>query len=200
MKLLEDLKRARELLSAWPGAWAVCGGVAAAVYRDTPRYTADIDIALIDTSDKTAKAIAAEIAGALGYRPQIGFVTDQHGRLIKEEALVIGREDHASGYVGIDFLLPVLPWIRPAVQRAQANLLDFGFAKLPTVTVEDLFVAKLFALQGTPERHADLDDLTSMARARPAFDEPYFRAQLKAHGLQVPAELERLLRQALSAR
>jgi len=38
---------------------------------------------------------------------------------------VIGREREDSSYVGIDFLLPVLPWISDAIERAQANQLDY---------------------------------------------------------------------------
>jgi hypothetical protein len=194
MKLFHDLRRVTELLLPYRGCWAVCGGVAAAIYRETPRYTADIDIALIDHPDRDAASIAAGVAEVMGYKPKAGFITDQAGKLIPAQALVIARDDGAGGYVGLDFLLPVLPWIASAVRRAQANLLDFGFAELPAITPEDLFVAKLFALQGSPERVTDLDDLISMAKAVSPFDLNYFEKRAAEFQLTVPAPVAKLLK------
>jgi hypothetical protein len=139
VKLFDALKRTVAILDQYRACWALCGGVAASVYRDTPRFTGDIDIAIINTAGNAAKDIAQEVCKTLGYKPLAGWVTDHAGELIRPQALVLGREDNQGTFVGIDFLLPVLPWIPLAVERAQANCLDFGFALLPTITLEDLW-------------------------------------------------------------
>lgn len=158
MRILQSLKRTIELLTPWEGSYAICGGVAACLYRETPRYTGDIDIAIIDSSSKSAHEIAETVLKGLGYEPIVGFVTNHRGELMQQVALVVGREADQSKYSGIDFLLPVLDWVEPAVRRAQHNKLDFGFAQIASLTPEDLIVAKLFALQGAPERTHDLDE------------------------------------------
>jgi hypothetical protein len=170
MKLFANLKRATAVLEKYPGAWAICGGVAACVYRDTPRFTGDLDIAVVDHPLAPAREIALAVTTALGYSPIVGFVTDQHGKLLEQQALIVGRESGEGLYVGIDFLLPVLPWVEGAVVRAQANLLDYGFAEIPTITPEDLIVAKLYAYQGNPERPFDLDDVRSILRNQKTLD------------------------------
>ena len=193
MKIFQSLKTVTNLLKPFDGSWAVCGGIAACVYRDVPRFTGDIDIALGCTSSANPIDIANSILSSLGYVPMVGFVTDQTGRLIQQQALVIGREKEPGTYLGVDFLLPVLPWVQGAVSRAQENRLDYGFDRLPTVTLEDLCLAKLYALQGTPERHTDRDDIESILRAAARFDLGYFRAGLQSLKLSLPIDLEKLV-------
>lgn len=186
MKLFSVLKQVVQLLEPHNGSWAICGGVAASVYRDTPRYTGDIDIVLLDRPLLTAQQIAEQIASALGYEPIAGFLTDQKGELIKAQALVVGREQNDTGFLGLDFLLPVLPWVSDAVTRAQSNKFDFGFSLLPTITIEDLCIAKLFAVQGTPDRVIDMDDLIAMTRSAKSFDRAFFENRVTRYGLRVP--------------
>lgn len=193
MKLFHYLKRAAELLQPYSGCWAICGGVAACLYRDTPRYTGDIDFAMIDTPTKSAKDIAVEIAQGLGYKPVVGFATNQNRTLIEGPALVVGRESEDGRYVGIDFLLPVMPWIAPAVARAQSNLLDYGFAKLPTIPPEDLILAKLMAYQSSPERHKDLDDMQSILSHMQGLDLVFLRQSIREMNLEVPDQLAKLI-------
>ena len=193
MRLFQSLKEVVSHLAPWTGCWAVCGGIAACIYRDTPRYTGDIDIAIVDHADLGASEIAESIVRALNYKPKIGFVTDQYGKLIQSRALIMGRETVAGSYIGIDFLLPSLAWIPDAVKHAQSNQLDFGFAKLPTITPEDLFIAKLFALQGTPTRTTDLDDLLSIARTQVVLDKEYLDIATQKYNLSIPTSVKELL-------
>lgn len=193
MKLYDNLKHAARLLAPWQGYWAICGGIAACLYRETPRFTGDIDIALVDLPQRKAIQIAEATAQALGYKPLHGWVSDQNGNLIKETALIVGRESTSGSYVGIDFLLPVLPWIQPAVQRAQSNCLDYGFATLPTVTAEDLIIAKLFAFQGTPQRHQDLDDIESILRNSKLLNRALIKQLVTQFELSLPPSVGALL-------
>jgi hypothetical protein len=192
MKLFQSLKRTVEILAPWPDCWAICGGVAAAIYRPTPRYTGDIDIVLVDAPSLPAAKLAEQVVTALGYKPIAGWIADRQGKLIGSQALVVGREAPGGSYIGIDFLLPVLPWITEAVRRAQFNRLDFGFANLPTITPEDLLIAKLFAFADSPERMADLDDLISICSSSIALDEEYLRERIARYGLSIPSQLERI--------
>jgi hypothetical protein len=193
MQLFQALKQAVSILQKHHGCWAVCGGVAASIYRDIPRFTGDIDIAIVEHGEIPARDLAEQIISALGYTPMAGWVTDQYGNLLTPQALVLGRESGGGTYVGIDFLLPVLPWVDPAVRRAQANLVDYGFARVPTLCIEDLIISKLFALQGTPSRILDLDDVLSMVRATPTVDRSYLKEGCAKYALAIPPELQKLL-------
>lgn len=186
MKLFQDLKRVISHLEKFPGCWGICGGIAAAIYRDTPRFTGDIDFMISHFGEYSAEEIAHGVIQSMGFKPIAGWVTDEKGKVIESQALVIGRVDNNEKYVGIDFLLPVLPWIQEAVERAQLNLLDYGFARIPTITVEDIFISKLFAYQGTPTRHNDLDDVQSILRTSPDLDRQYLLDRLKKYQIVIP--------------
>lgn len=183
MKLFEDLKRVTTILSRWPNTWAICGGIAASIYRDTPRFTADIDIMLIDSQDQTATEIATSAARALNFKPIDGWITDQNGNLIKEQALVSCRNDEKGSYIGIDFILPIMPWVSESVLRAQHNKLDFGFDFLPTITTEDLIIAKIYAYSGQPSRLLDLDDIKALLNSKIEINKNYIEAQIKRYNL-----------------
>jgi hypothetical protein len=189
MKILKSLSLVSDLLAASGGEWAICGGIAACIYRDTPRYTGDIDIALSTSVLPSPEDKAREVARELGYDPIAGFLTDQFGSLLPGVSLIVGRESKTSGYVGIDFLLPVLPWVEGAVSRAQTNLLDFGFARLPTIRPEDLIVAKLYAFQGTPARTTDLDDVRSILGHFEPLDKNFISKRLDELTISLPREL-----------
>jgi hypothetical protein len=194
MKIFEKLKLATSILERSGCEWAICGGVAACLYRETPRYTGDIDFCLTDCPARPAIEIAREAAHALGYSPIEGFVTDHHGELVKGPALIVGREDQAGAYLGVDFLLPVLPWILPAVKRAQSNRLDYGFARLPTIVPEDLVVAKIIAFQGSAERLQDLDDIQSIVKQMKMLDIKMIQELCREYDVEISSEVKQRLR------
>jgi hypothetical protein len=43
------------------------------------------------------------------------------------------------------------------VRRAQANEVDFGFGRVPALTIEDVVLSKLYALMAARLRAKDLD-------------------------------------------
>lgn len=129
----------------------------------------------------------------MGYKPKAGFVTDQFGKLIKAQALIVGREELPGSYTGIDFLLPSVPWVDQAVARAQHNKLDYGFAKVATLTPEDLIVAKIYAFQGNPERHVDLEDVMSILQSTKPLDKGYILQACGRLALKPPASAASLL-------
>ena len=185
MKLFSELKRVARQLSTCEGRWAVCGGVAASLYRESPRFTGDIDIAVIDAEGDSARTLAERVLRELGYRPALGFVPNPSGGGAQTMALLIGRGDMQSTFIGINFLLPIFPWVPTAVARAQSNLVDYGFSRLPTLTVEDMIVAKLCALRSSPARIQDKDDILSMLGFRP-IDAQYIARQARTLGIPLP--------------
>ena len=189
MQIFDKLKQIILELQPYQGKWAICGGVAACLYRAEPRFTGDIDIVLGGIPVQEAIEFAEEILKHLGYKPILGFISDLDGKLIKGPGLIVAREDQHKAFVGIDFLLPVQPWIEPAVHRAQSNLIDYGFSKVPTITPEDLIIAKLFALQSAPSRPYDLDDILSILSSVKKIDFGCIRQAVAEYSIKVPPEV-----------
>lgn len=75
------------------------------------------------------------------------------------------------------------------MQRAQSHSVDFGFAKIPTMTREDVIIAKAFALAIEPNRFQDLDDLKSMFSTNRKMDLAYLKGELQRHTLQIPRSI-----------
>jgi hypothetical protein len=104
--------------------------------------------------------------------------------------LVIGRDPADRFRMGVDFILPEMPWFLPALDRAQNNRIDFGFGPLPTLTVEDVIVSKLYALKNDARRFKDLDDLQSILRRGLNLDFQYLSDRMRVLSLPFPRELE----------
>lgn len=185
MKLFSELKRVASSMSAYPGAWALCGGVVASIYRQSPRFTADVDIAVVAWGGQTPEEIASQVLLSLGYQPIAGFIPNLSSGPDEPHALICGRAEGDDRFIGIDFLLPTFTWVPAAVARAQQNMVDYGFSKLPTVTVEDLLIAKLQALPNS-ERTQDLDDIRSILLEWKNLDQVYLKQQLVRLGVSTP--------------
>jgi hypothetical protein len=125
-----------------------------------PRLTQEVDIALVAEDPVASRERAEAVLRALGHEIALGWIASS--RVGDPVALVIGRPPRESSGTTVDFLLPSLPWVEPAVERAQDDLIDFGFARVPTVTPEDIIVAKTFALTIEPRRFQDMDDTRSI--------------------------------------
>ncbi len=186
MKLFDTLKLVTQELKNHNTTWAICGGIAASIYRETPRFTGDIDIALVDGNNSSALDIAESICKNLGHTPIRGFISDQEGKLSSGPALIASRDDVTSTYHGVDFLLPSVPWITNAVALAQKNVIDYGFAALPTLTPEDLIISKIYAYSDAPDRPYDLDDILSIQAALPKIDYKYISEKCRELKLRPP--------------
>jgi len=188
MKIFQELRRVFEALQPFEGYWCLCGGVAASVYGAEGRFTNDIDVALMDTPSQTANEVASQVLQQLGYQAMLGFVRDpNHSSSQQVLGLLVGRVSGNDAFVGVDFLLPVFPWVEDAVTRAQLARFDFGFAKIPTIQPEDLLIAKLHALRDAPERGVDLLDIRSMMRASHSLDFEYLNRKLLQYNLTLPS-------------
>ena len=164
-------------------SFAVAGGFAADLYRLEPRLTMDVDLVILidDKAMETAKAVVEAIglrAGILRRADLAGGPLFAIKRKSTKPCMVVGRKAHDSTGEGVDILLPEIPWVERAVLRAKNNLVDFGFGSIPALTVEDVIIAKLYALQSADLRAKDLDDLQSIFAAKPALNIPYIAGQI----------------------
>jgi hypothetical protein len=160
--------------------FAICGGVAASIYRRTPRFTNDLDLAVVVPGAQGAdleRNLAIEFLQRLGYKTSLGWfpgATHTDARVI---FAVIGK---TQGFVpSIDLLLPSLAWVRDAVLRAQDNLIDYGFAKLATIKPEDLIISKAYVLSIDPARPDDRRDISEILSNDVIADQDYLQQALK---------------------
>lgn len=180
-------------LERFKGQYAVAGGLAASLYRERPRLTNDIDIALDTGGSDKSKSAAMSLLKELQLKPSLGWIAGGSAALGSPIALVIGHAEGDEYGASIDFLLPAFPWLAPALSRAQENMIDFGFAVLPTLTPEDLIIAKAFALSLEPNRFQDLDDLQSIFSNEQDLDRLFLVRELERLKLSLPTQLASIL-------
>ena len=185
MTPIELLRLVREPLLKGGCRFAVCGGIASSVYRTNFRTTNDIDIALSFPEEKreiSEKEFAMNFLESLGIKNYLGWIP---GIATKDDSnvfLVVG--ELGNFLPNIDFILPNLPWVRQAVDRAQKNLVDFGFGDIPTVTPEDLIISKVFSLSIEPARVQDQSDIDSILAGKAIRDSAYLEENLRKLGLK----------------
>jgi hypothetical protein len=199
MSLESLFKEATRELTAREVQYAVAGGLAASLYRKEPRLTMDVDLVILTEADSVKTAVA--VLEAIGLEAGIARQADLAGgplfairRRNTPPCMVIGRLAGKSHPEGVDILLPSMPWARDAVLRAQDNKVDFGFGPVPALTLEDIILAKLYALTAGMPRPKDMDDLQSIFEADGIeLDTPYLAGQMKRLKLAVPATTEPFL-------
>jgi hypothetical protein len=166
-------------------SFAVCGGIASSVYRTNFRTTNDIDFTLSFPEEKreiSEKEFAINFLQSLGIKNYLGW---SPGIATKDDSnlfLVVG--ELGIFLPNIDFILPNLPWVRQAVERAQNNLIDFGFGDIPTFTPEDLIISKAFSLSIEPARVQDQSDIDSILAGKAIRDFAYLEENLRKLGLE----------------
>ena len=174
--------------------FAVAGGFAAELYRAEPRLTMDIDLAIL--SDES-EARAREVLESIGLHAGVSRKADLDGGplfAIKAKntpaCLVVGRPKAKQTGEGVDILLPGLPWVPTAVERAQLNQVDYGFGSVPVLTLEDLILSKLYALMAHPPRAKDMDDLQSVHAAGHEVDSAYLSGKAQEYGIRLPKSVK----------
>lgn len=127
-------------------------------------------------------------------RSVLSFTPDEKKR--KRSAVCMVTSEPApgelTGLVGI--LLPELPWLVSAVDRAQHNKIDLGFGKIPVITPEDLIISKSYALENSPDRFQDLDDLKQILENREDLDFDYLREAMSEIGVEIPKPVKKYYR------
>ena len=175
--------------------YAIAGGIAANVYRQEIRGTQDIDIAIIAENEEQ---IGREVIESLNLKAGTATKADLDGGPIfkKKQSptiLLVGRDPSNEDGIGVDILLSTIPWAKEAIKRAQDNKFDYGFGSVPTLTIEDLLVAKLYAISKKSTRYKDLDDIQSIVQTEPKIDAAYLSARLKEYKLFFSREFHQYL-------
>lgn len=201
-----DLKQFfREIIAALKKEgvrYALAGGITASIYRREERLTRDLDFLILSESNSQQKAI--HIIRSFDLEPHLIRKAELEGGplfAIKRKTttpwIVAGRGKKDSSKIGLDFILPAVPWFQNALDRAEHNTIDFGFGKIPCLTVEDVIISKFFALKNEPSRFNDLDDLKSIFLANHPLDLAYIAGEMQRLSLSVPTPLKDLAPKAL---
>jgi hypothetical protein len=188
---LQALKKTVAALSELPCRFCLVGGHAASLYRSQERFTKDVDFALVADAKGKSRAIASQAIEKLGMKPVAGFMVLGDTEKSQRALCMVTSEPPASELTGlVDILLPEVPWVIDAVGRAQDNLIDLGFAKVPVITAEDLILAKCYAVRNSPDRFQDLDDLKQLFKDVQDLDTDYLRRRLVELKLTIPEHIK----------
>ena len=196
---LQALKKTVAALSELPCRFCLVGGHAASLYRSQERFTKDVDFALVADAKGKSRAIASQAIEKLGMKPVAGFMVLGDTEKSQRALCMVTSEPPASELTGlVDILLPEVPWVLDAVGRAQDNLIDLGFAKVPVITPEDLILAKCYAVRNSPDRFQDLDDLKQLFKDVRDLDTDYLRRRLVELKLTIPDQIKQFVPDVLS--
>lgn len=197
MTLTELLKKTTEVLNDSEIQFALAGGLASSIYRKEARLTNDLDIAILlsDKNNKEHIIFGEEILSKFNLTPHLIGEADLRGgplfeikRKSSKTMILVGRNKDLNS-IGLDFLLPTLPWVKDAVPRAKNNIIDFGVCRTPTITVEDLIISKLYSYSLSSKREKDIDDLRSIFEAGHELELDYLVCKMREHGIKVPKSL-----------
>ena len=195
MNLKQQLQQVVARLKTEKVRYALAGGLAISAYRIEERATKDIDFLLLAEND--TNSLASEIISSFGLTPSIARKADLEGGPLfarkRQKTLpyiVVGRDPNNPNAIGLDFILPAMPWFDTALNRAQFNLIDFGFAKIPCLTVEDAIITKIYSLGNNASRYKDLDDLQAIFLADHPLDIAYLSGQMHQLELSLPLSFE----------
>mgnify|MGYP001575718277 CR=1 FL=1 len=191
MILISFLKNVVELLQKENVRFAVAGGMAASLYRLEERTTKDLDFLIFVEGKSEQKA--QEIIGRFNLNATLVRRANLEGgplhaikRNSTEPMIVVGRKEKE---IGLDFILPTMPWFENALNRAEHNVIDFGPVKAPTLKVEDVIIAKLYAVKNSSSRFQDLDDLKSIFEAGRVLDLNYLDDEMRRLDLKLPKQI-----------
>ena len=176
--------------------FALAGGLAASLYRKKERMTKDLDLLFVAQRETEIQAV--KFLEKLGLKPLTIRMAELSGgpmHVIKNKssaiAMVCGIPAEGSPDIQVDLLLPPIPWFESALSRAEKNLVDFGCGKIPCLTVEDVILSKLFAVENRSTRYTDLDDLQNIFNAGVQLNLTYLVKQMSALNLKIPSPLSK---------
>jgi len=187
MTPLRTLKQAVKAFKKLGCRYCLIGGHAASLYRSQERLTKDVDFALVAEPLADSRSLAEQVIKTMGLIPMLGFIpAGSKEPKRKAICMVTSRPPPNESKGLIDILLPELPWLSQAVERAQHNKIDLGFDVVPVITPEDLVLAKSYALNNAPDRFQDLDDLKEIFGNVKDLDLDYLRHNLGKLKLKIP--------------
>jgi len=187
MTPLKTLKQAVLAFEKSGAEYCLIGGHAASLYRTQERLTKVVDFAVVAKPLSESRRLAEEVIISLGLKPMLGFIPAGPKEQAQKAVYMVTSQPAKNESKGIiDILLPELPWIEQAVERAQHNKIDLGFKLVPVISPEDLIIAKCSALNNSPDRFQDLDDLKEIFLFVKDLDLDYIRHNLAKLNLSIP--------------
>lgn len=184
---LSALKQTVAALTQLPCRFCLVGGHAASLYRSQERFTRDVDFAVVASPKVKSRAVAEKAIEALGLKPVVEVIPLAKKEPKRPAVCMITSEPAAQELTGlVDILLPEVPWVPEAVERAQSNVLNLGFADVPVITPEDLILAKCLSAANEPDRFQDLDDIKQLFNDVKDLDIDYLRRRLHELSLVIP--------------
>ncbi|MBX7143111.1 MAG: nucleotidyltransferase [Oligoflexia bacterium] len=194
MTPLRTLKQAVKIFEKRGHKYCLVGGHAASLYRSQERLTRDVDFALLAEPPANSRELAEKIIVELGLTPMVGFIPlGPQERARKAVCLITSTPARGETNGIIDILLPELPWLSRAVERSQHNRIDLGFARVPVITPEDLVLAKCYALNNSPDRFQDLDDLKEIFLTQKDIDLSYVNENLIRLDITIPDPIRKFV-------
>lgn len=194
MIMIEFLKTVVDALNRNQITYALAGGMAASLYRSETRATKDLDFLFF--IEGTSEEKAQELLQRLGLSALLVRRADLEGgpmhaikRKSTEVMIVVGRKEGNKEALGVDFILPTMPWAQNALKRAQGNLIEYAGVLVPTITAEDLILAKLYAIKNSSRRLIDVDDLRSIFAANHPLDYDYLASEMRRLDYVLPKAL-----------
>lgn len=198
---LQALKKTVAALTELPCQFCLIGGHAASLYRSQERFTRDVDFAVVASPKERSRAVAERAIKNVGITPKIGVIPLGANERQRPGVCMITSEPAGTDLNGlIDILLPEIPWVVEAVERAQHNKLDLGFASVPVITPEDLIIAKCYSFQNAPDRFQDLDDIKQLFKDVKSLDTDYIRRRLHELSVAIPDAVAEHAPESLVAR
>jgi hypothetical protein len=201
MTLIAFFKNVSSLLIKKKIRFALAGGFVASYYRKYPRATNGLDFLFYLEQDAVGEA--EKILSHFSLKPHSLRKADLEGgpmfAIKKRSTPVMIIAGRAENEIGLDFLLPTFPWFQKALERAENNKIDFGFGPIPSLTVEDLIISKLYALNNQSTRFMDLDDLKSIFQFQENMNLAYLVSQLSLLDIKIPKQLQTFVPKALKA-
>lgn len=195
MKLLTILNKVVKTLEKLECQYCLIGGYAASIYRNQERLTHDIDFALVANDISKSKSIAEKCIKGIGLKPMVGIIPIGEHEPQRKNVSMITSESISGDIKGsIDIILPELPWVQFSVQRAQYNIINLGFIKIPVITPEDIIISKCYALRNNPDRFKDLDDIKEIFIGVKDLDLDYLEAKLDELALSIPKVLKKYIK------
>lgn len=195
MNLIETFRKVVEELKARDISFALAGGMVASFYRKQARATDDLDFVVY--SEKNFELNASDIFKFFELTMHFLRKAELEGGpmfAIKKKSspiwIISGRASD-NNRTGIDFILSEVLWVKEAILRSKKNEIDFGFGKVPCITVEDLILSKIYSLKNQSTRFMDIDDLRSIFEAYESaqIDIVYLTSRMASLKLSFPKEL-----------
>jgi hypothetical protein len=173
--------------------YALAGGLAASLYRETIRTTDDIDF-IISYGESDIKKLNI-LANKISRKVELVRKAELEGgplfaikRKSTEVVLIRLLDKDNPKLLPIDLLLVNNKWVPKALDRSL--MLSNSTLEIPVISPEDLILAKLISLQNRTDRLQDAQDIREILLAQQNIDWSYLKLELVRHAVTIPEQFK----------